>query len=666
MDDGDCPLFPNFYEFCISPDGLGIQPPYPRQMGLIMQLLAEYCPRCSFKNAWDIEKIPRKASQKSIKKNITFLEFGRCPKCGMKKHKLVKKGEINMYDEMDLVLGQRSGKSSLLYSMIAPYQLHRWLKLSKPQEIMGMLASTPLVGTFCAQTFDKAQELLFQPFLATIAKSPWFNNYHEILRHHEEKHGQQLHKVGTTAVRYHHRGLLFHPSGPNKKTLRGPTRILTLLDELALLAQGEEKEHLERASANEVYKSLGNSLLTVRTKTRNLVMSGMDSFPGAFACNISSPMSYFDKAMTLVRTYKDSDRVLTAQMPTWEFNPEFTKADFAKEFQDDPTKAERDYGANPPIADRPWLSDIENVLRNLRKSPQKLKYKYAHKESRSGHRTRHAKVTRIGNSSQLKTKSVLGMDAGHAFNSFALTVTAPRISMKEEYDEFEELPFTVNGADTLLVAEIAPEKASSTVVNHTALARDFIYPIIKKYSVGLVVADRWQSIKMLTDIEEEFAETMSLQYTLRGDDFNLVLNYLKDEDCYGVRMPAMEVPYKDLLLMDMSDYPDCFKYKPMSHLVYQFMTANVDAKNVAQKGVDATDDILRALCCSLTFTLSAANIMEYDLLHEPEFVESENRVLFVKKTGEGTATSISTPVVARSVSSNMGAAKTGSAFVARA
>ena len=186
MDDGDCPLFPNFYEFCTSTDGLNIQPPYPRQMGLIMQLLGEYCPRCSFKGAWDIERIPRKASAKSIKKNITFLEFGRCPNCGVRKHKLFKKGEMNMYDEMDLVLGQRSGKSSLLYSMVAPYQLHRWLKLAKPQETMGMLASTPLVGTFCAQTFEKAQELLFQPFSATIAGSQWFVRYHEILRHHEE------------------------------------------------------------------------------------------------------------------------------------------------------------------------------------------------------------------------------------------------------------------------------------------------------------------------------------------------------------------------------------------------------------------------------------------------------------------------------------------------
>ena len=414
-----------------------------------------------------------------------------------------------------------------------------------------------------------------------------------------------------------------------------------------------------------MYKSLGNSLLTVRTKARNLVMAGMDGFPGAYACNISSPMSYFDKAMSLIRVYKDSDRVLTAQMATWEFNPEFTKDDFAKEYQDDPIKAERDYGANPPIADTPWLSDIDNVLRNIKKSPQKLKYKYAHKESKSGHRTRHAVLTRAGRApNTLNTQTVLGLDAGHSFNSFGLSVTAPRISLKDEYNEFEEFPFTVDGADVLMVAEIAPEKSTSTVVNHTALARDFIYPIIERYAVGLVVADRWQSIKMLTDIEEDFDETATLQHTLKGDDFNLVLNYIKDEECHGVRMPAMEMAYDDLMKMDMSEYPDCFKYKPVSHLVYQFMTANVDGKNCAQKGVDATDDILRALCCSLAFSLSAANIVAYELLREPELVD-EKPVLFVKKTGDGTTTNLSNSVVARSMSNSVGSGKVSSAVVAR-
>ena len=787
IDDRDVPVFPNFYSFCTDDNGLGIFP-YPRQLALAMQLLGEYCPRCSVKAAGNVEKIPKDASRASLERNIVFLEFGVCPRCGARKHKLVRKNELNLYDEMDLVLGQRSGKalatdtlvytvdgwktmgslrvgdtvfdmhgkqtevvatsevmhgrkcldmefddgehivcdaqhqwvtcmlpfkgqdrenpakrvrsaerimltqrtsdgmcrhsvpsvpnvrgmtfkgrrivsvsrtksvpvrciqtrsgtylcgfgmipthnSALLGSMLAPYLLHRWLKASRPQEAMGLLKSMPLVGTLCAQTFAKAQELLFQPFKEAITSSKWFNDYHQVLDHYEEKHGRSLYKVGASLVRYDHKGLFFHPSGPNKRTLRGPTRILSMLDEIGWFAQGEDKEHLEKASANEVYKSLGNSLLTVQAKARRLVASGMDWFPMAYACNISSPSSYFDKAMTLVRTYKGSDRVLVSQLATWDFNPDFSKSDFAKEFQDDPVKAERDFGANPPVAASPWMTDMDNVIRNLRGPKSRFKYRYEHSKSRSGQRQRYAGIVRSA-APRLDTRTVMGLDAGHAFNSFGLAVTAPVVEEKDP-DNWEpgvDFPFYIEGADTVLVAEVAPHKSSSTVVNHTKLAENFIFPIIDEYDVGLVVADRWQSIKMLTDIEETFG-IPTLQHTLKGDDFNRVLDFFKDENCHGVRLPEMEIPYSSLFTMDMSDYPDCFQYKPMSHLVYQFMVSEVDAKGVAQKGADATDDLLRALCISLAQTLDAESIMAYELLAEPE-QEPRKYVVGYRSTGE--------------------------------
>ena len=506
--------------------------------------------------------------------------------------------------------------SALLGNMIAPYLLHRWLKTTRPQETLGLLRSMPLVGTLCAQTFAKAQELLFQPFRDVITTSHWFIEYHKVLDHYQEKHGYPLFKLGANALRYDHKGLFFHPSGPNKRTLRGPTRVLSMLDEIGWFAQGEDKEHLEKASANEVYKSLGNSLLTVQSKARRLIASGIDNFPMAVACNISSPSSHFDKAMSLVRTYKDSDRVLVAQMATWEFNPDFSKSDFAKEYQDDPIKAERDFGANPPIAASPWMTDMDNVRRSLRKARQKFQYEYRHKKNSSGQRQRYAGITRMKRR-KMETRAVLGLDAGHSFNSFGLSLTTPVVSYKEDYEMGLELPFTVDGAEAHLIAEVAPEKASSTVVNHTLLAKNFIYPVIEEFDVGLVVADRWQSIKMLTDIEEEFG-IPTLQYTMKGDDFNLILNFFKDEECHGVSLPGMEMDYDDLFKMDMFDYPDCFKYKPMSHLAYQFMVSNVDAKGVAQKGVDATDDLLRALCIGLSMTLNGENIEAYDLLEEPD------------------------------------------------
>ena len=414
-----------------------------------------------------------------------------------------------------------------------------------------------------------------------------------------------------------------------------------------------------------MYKSLGNSLLTVQTKSRRLISSGLDWFPTACACNISSPSSHFDKAMSLVRTYKDSDRVLVAQMPTWEFNPDFSREDFAKEFQDDPIKAERDFGANPPIAASPWMTDMDNVSRNLRKNKQKFRYKYAHRTSSTGQRQRYAEII-SARAKRMHTRPVLGLDAGLSYNSFGLSLVNPVVDPKEDYDPMEELPFVVDGANVSLVAEIAPEKSSSTVVNHTLLAENFIFPLIRKFNVGLVVADRWQSVKMLTDIEEEFG-IPTLQYTIKGEDFNRILDFFKDEDCYGVSLPAMEMEQGDLMKMDMYDYPNCFKYKPMSHLVYQFMVSNVDAKGVAQKGVDATDDILRSLCIALSIVLDAESVDGYGLLEEPE-VEQQGMFLGVRSQANATGGDLSGKAGVRSASngarSSVGA--TASSIGARA
>ena len=66
------------------------------------------------KGARKVEKVPKDASIKAIERNIVFLEHGKCPSCKARKHELIADGMLNLYDEMDLVLGQRSGKALAL------------------------------------------------------------------------------------------------------------------------------------------------------------------------------------------------------------------------------------------------------------------------------------------------------------------------------------------------------------------------------------------------------------------------------------------------------------------------------------------------------------------------------------------------------------------------
>ena len=82
------------------------------------QLLAEYCPRCSKNAMRDVERVPVDASVENFPRNVVFLEHGACPRCGGRRSEFVRKGSLNLYEEMDLVLGQRSGKALALNTML--------------------------------------------------------------------------------------------------------------------------------------------------------------------------------------------------------------------------------------------------------------------------------------------------------------------------------------------------------------------------------------------------------------------------------------------------------------------------------------------------------------------------------------------------------------------
>ena len=105
--------------------------------------------------------------------SIALLEHGKCPHCGATKLKLFKKGLLAPYWELALVAGQRSGKSAVL-GMMGSYLTHRMIKLGRPNEVLGLLKSNVLHGTFVALTFQQAQQTLYEPYYGNILDSPWF------------------------------------------------------------------------------------------------------------------------------------------------------------------------------------------------------------------------------------------------------------------------------------------------------------------------------------------------------------------------------------------------------------------------------------------------------------------------------------------------------------
>ena len=512
------------------------------------------------------------------------------------------------------ILNHNSGKSAF-FNLLVPYLTHKWVKVEKPVETLGLMSSSILIGTCTALTWAKAQELLYDPISNAIENSKWFQQYFQLLDDYEERTGIELYKFKDTFLSFNHKNLILNTSGPNKRTLRGSTRWLSIIDEIGWFPHGDDSDERERASANEVYVSLDRSLKTVRKSTMKLLKEGYDNIPLAYGCGISSPSSYNDKIMELVRNFKGSKEVLVHQAPTWEMNPLFTKDDFAKEYQDDPIKAERDFGANPPMAENAWISDVKS-LDHLLVNRWVIDYQYDHFTNRSGVDMVFGKL-RSTKAPPTCPPTVLTIDAGYSNNSFALAITAN----------------DGRGANVLAVAEIAPKKGI-TVINYTRTVKQLLYPLIKAFNVQAVGADRWNSLKLLQDIEED-CHVQTFQYSLKPTDFDLVYDYLM-EDLPAIKLPRPEMDLGQIFVT--SDYPHGFKYKPNSHLYHQFSTVNVDGRGSVEKGNGYTDDILRAVALGIRTCVLEDTIKKYNL----KGATKQTRYAIGARSGSAQATSSST------------------------
>lgn len=621
IDDRDLPVFPNFYEFCMSKQGV-FSVPFARQMWLALHLLGEWCPRCSPKRrAWrHIRRIPVDFDVRDLPDKVVLTEYGRCPECGTSRYEWMKRGHLNPYGEMVAIVGQRGGKSGCV-QLIDVYLIHRWLKMRNPVEQLGLFRNSVLTGTVVGLTFQKAVELMWEPIHTAIMQSEWFTEYHKMLDHYAKESGREIYKFRGTFLQYHHRNLFFSPSGPNKRTLRGNTRILANIDELGQFPAGEDKEHLEKASANEVYTSLDNSMATLRGKTLRL-MRDIPDMPVAYMVSMSSPLSYWDKIMSLERAHKGSPDVLTCRLPTWEFNPEMPRNDpfIVKKYREDPIKAERDFGANPPMATSPWLEDISSVLGAATgNGTGKLVYRYDYLRTKSGRRERYAKLEQ-SDPGRSEYGRVLALDAGHTNNSFAGTISEPMPNPLGRSDESR-----VFGARLVAAFEVPPLRGECAV-NYTRTYRKLISPLIPLFNVKFIVADRWQSIKMLSDAAEDH-DIYSDQYSLKPDDLVTAKNYLVDEDDPRIVLPKAELPYEGIIRrMDAEKYPECFQYMPIAHLIYQFLVTNEDARGMLEKGHGATDDLLRSFCLGMVFCLSEEAVREYGLMQKTRSIRGEGIV----------------------------------------
>lgn len=351
------------------------------------------------------------------------------------------------------------------------------------------------------------------------------------------------------------------------------------VDELDFF-DAEEGSDKVKMNGREVYISLDRSLMTIRGVWPDLIKRGLYGVPNAYMSNVSSPDHAMGTLTTHVDKNRNSRRILVFHAPTWEVNPRLSRKKLNKYFVEDPIRANRDYGAVPPLTDSPFIEDSTAVDRLAGHVKNRVKYEYVIVKVKSAEgfvSRRAAKITNMMLPQKIEP-SVMAIDAGFSNNSFALI-----IGHRYKAPNSETHTFIVD-----VMVEIAPVKGSFTL-NYSAIANLIIYPLITAFNVRAVFADRWNSLKLLHDIEHKF-DIVAEVYSLKYKDMTLVRGYIEDK---GVTIPSYTMPVEKRVTFSKSEYPKNFQYKPVDHFYLQCLTVRDTGREVT-KGAKLTDDLWRA------------------------------------------------------------------------
>lgn len=523
------------------------------------------------------------------------------------------------------ILNHNSGKS-IVVAMCSTYLTHIILKSQSPTGILGISNTTILHGTFVALTQSQAKDTLWTPYFNMISDSPWFQKYHEVIRRQERKYGIEVMKIRDTFVLYGHRNLIVYPAGPDGRILRGRTRIFGALDEIAYFDNDADSKKV-KVSAGMVYGALDRSLATVRAAEDKLIAAGYDRAFTGYMFNVSSPVHARDKINELMRSSVGSNKLLGVHAPTWKMNPTMPRnsAFLEEAFRRDPVGAARDYGAEAPLSANPFITQPVFISKAIREKGRNLCV-YTHNiiRHKDGSRQRYGTLTKAATTDQ---PSVMALDAGYSNNSFSMVVGSRNSAGIISVD---------------CVAEIIP--LPGIPLNYTLIFDELLLPLCQKRNVKVLLADQWNSLKLLQDAKLKGGIEEAEKYSLKYADMWTVKTMLESE------VPRISLPRMvhadsigDTLLYDGENYPYCFENKPIEHLIMQLQTVQ-DTGRTVLKNMGATDDSWRAMAL-MVYGFECGEFEEALTIREETKVNRDPSRLGMTKgrrnSGSATASSLS-------------------------
>jgi hypothetical protein len=518
---------PNAIVFIEHPDYLaGPQLHYP-QFEVVRDFFELLCPICN-----DVERI-RSANDVSREEQMLF-EYDVCPKCNINKNSI--RDEFSYYNEMIGVVGMRGGKSVLVACMAA-YMLHELLCIDDLQAKLGIVRSQEIDGAFVAVSMEQAAETIYGHFRGFYDESPWFQGYKKSLMDIEVAdsglHRGDLYWETERYIYFKEKRIRIKSLTSNSGSIAGKTRIFAVIDELSRMDAGESKR-----SANEVYRVLKRSLLTIKAAVDTLRQKGDYSIPDARMFCISSPMFEDDKSMQLLKLAGASKKMFAFHRTTWEFNPEISKELLADEYAHDPIGAERDYGANPPGAINPFIRNpdiVEICIDDKRGNTLSIR-ETNYDERIKGITFSYIKLllenVQYGNLHDY----AIHADPGQKTDSFCFAMGHMEGPVVIIDGAMEARPIPKNNRQRLMPREV-----------HFPSITDIILQLSGKISLRMLSYDRWNSTEQIHRLRN--AGVLSFQRNIIREDY---LNFLNAMISGRIRFPKRE-----------NDYADPFTYRMM-------------------------------------------------------------------------------------------------------
>ena len=574
IDDGDFPRAPNFFTWVTGSKFLGSRI-FAKQAQVGTVAFGEYCPHCSdvdFVRDIPTDFLEGVGATDRFLERVVMLEYGVCPKCGARKSELMKNGDLIEYKEIVFMCGQRSGKSKTT-GFVGTYVTHSFLKLKNPPAYFGLLPNEQLVGTLVGLTFETCKSNIWNPMLSLFRGQSWFKEYHEMLRYYEDKYSEPIFDVKDELIKYRHRNLMLVPSGHNRHTLRGATRFFSGHDEAAL--GSSMKADAVKMNSAEVFTSLHNSHATLVEALAKLRNRGDDSAPVPMLVVAGSPMFVGDQMTKLIDASRGSKYSYGLKLATWEMNPDMPRhCEFIETcFATNPAAADRDFGANPPMSVNTFFNDDEAV-RSMTTNVENA-VRLVPKDVLAPTRKKYVSATPAFSFVPDGNERLLTLDAGLVNNSFAMTISRKSISG----DGILDRKVIIEACCEIIPRPDAP-------VNFPSVLEDVLKPIVKAFNVTLVVADRWQSVHIIQDLEA----TMGIEYENMSLKYGAFILYREDIGLGQVKLPRSEVNMGSIPAMN-SNYPTQFQNNPIAHLIFQHFTAR-DLNTSVGKGLGYTDDLL--------------------------------------------------------------------------